>query len=131
MEGRTCVCPIHCWKPNDNKSPEQRSAQKRLFSNRRVGEVFASGGGGKEDMIGGRNSVREFIEEKRFEETVVHPGFLGFYGCVIKIQTNRGRPGCTAVKFTHSTSVAQGSRVQIPGADVRIACQAMLWQFPT
>ena len=27
----------------------------------------------------------------------------------------RGRPGGVAVKFTHSTSAAQGSRVRIPG----------------
>ena len=39
-----------------------------------------------------------------------------------------GQPSGAAVKFTHSTSVAWGSLVWIPGADLCTACQAMLWQ---
>ena len=35
------------------------------------------------------------------------------------------------VKFPCSTLVAQGLRVQIPGKDLHIAHQAMLWQHPT
>ena len=37
-------------------------------------------------------------------------------------------PGGTMVKLAHSSSVAWGSPVQIPGADLCTACQAMLWQ---
>ena len=37
-------------------------------------------------------------------------------------------PGGTVVKFTHSTSVAWGSLVQILGVDLCTAYQAMLWQ---
>ena len=44
------------------------------------------------------------------------------------ILSQRGWPGGAAIKFAHSTSVAQGSPVQIQGADLRTACQAMLWQ---
>ena len=43
----------------------------------------------------------------------------------------RGRPGGVVVKFTYSTSVAQGFQVQIPGADLYMAHRAMLWQQPT
>ena len=39
-----------------------------------------------------------------------------------------GQPGGAAVKFVHSVSVAQGSSVQIPGADLHSIHQAMLWQ---
>ena len=39
----------------------------------------------------------------------------------------RGWPGGTAVKFAGSASVARGSLVQIPGADLHTAWQAMLW----
>ena len=35
-----------------------------------------------------------------------------------KINGKRGRPGSIAVKFARSASVAWGSPVQIPGADV-------------
>ena len=40
----------------------------------------------------------------------------------------RDRPGGTAIKFTGSASVAQGSPVQIPAVDLHTTCQAMLWQ---
>ena len=39
-----------------------------------------------------------------------------------------GWPGGTVVKFACSALVAQGSWVQIPGVDLHIAHQAMLWQ---
>ena len=39
-----------------------------------------------------------------------------------------GQPGGAAVKFTRPASAAWGSPVQIPGADLCTACQAMLWQ---
>ena len=39
-----------------------------------------------------------------------------------------GWPGGAAVKFARSTFVAQGLPVQIPGADLRNTCQAMLLQ---
>ena len=32
------------------------------------------------------------------------------------------------VKFAHSASVTGDSLAWIPGVDLRIACQAMLWQ---
>ena len=35
-------------------------------------------------------------------------------------------PSGAVVKFACSASVTQGSLVQIPGADLRTACQAML-----
>ena len=42
--------------------------------------------------------------------------------------SNGGQPICGAVvKVTRSALAAQGSLVQIPGADLRTACQAMLW----
>ena len=34
----------------------------------------------------------------------------------------------SSYKFAHSALVAQGSLVWILGADLRTACQAMLWQ---
>ena len=42
-----------------------------------------------------------------------------------------GQPGGIVLRFTHSTSAAQGSQVQIPGADLHTAHQAMLWRHPT
>ena len=42
-----------------------------------------------------------------------------------------GQPGDIVVKFTHTASVAQGSQVQILGADLHITHQAMLRQRPT
>ena len=42
-----------------------------------------------------------------------------------------GWPGGIVVKCAHPASVAQGSWVQILGADLHIAHQAMLWQHPT
>ena len=42
-----------------------------------------------------------------------------------------GRPSGVVVKFAHSASAALGSRVRIPGMDVRTVHQAMLWQHPT
>ena len=38
-----------------------------------------------------------------------------------------GGPGGVVVKFGCSTSVAQGSPVRIPGADLCTTCQPMLW----
>ena len=43
----------------------------------------------------------------------------------------RGQPGGVVVDFACSASVAQGSRVPIPGADLHTAHQAMLWRHPT
>ena len=40
-------------------------------------------------------------------------------------------PSRVMVKFMHSALVAQGSQVQIPGADLHIAHQSILWQHPT
>ena len=39
-----------------------------------------------------------------------------------------GWPDGAAVKFTYSAVAAWGLLVQIPGADLHTACQAMLWQ---
>ena len=41
------------------------------------------------------------------------------------------RPGGIVVKFLCSPSVARGSWVWIPGADLRTAHQAVLWLHPT
>ena len=41
---------------------------------------------------------------------------------------NKGQPSGLEVMFACSASVAQGSLVQIPGADLCTAYQAMLWQ---
>ena len=38
------------------------------------------------------------------------------------------RPGVAAVQCAHSTPAAQGSPVQILGADLHMVCQAVLWQ---
>ena len=38
------------------------------------------------------------------------------------------QPGGAVINFVHSVSVAQGSPVWIPGADLCTAYQAMLWQ---
>ena len=43
----------------------------------------------------------------------------------------RGHPGGIAVEFVYSSSVAQGSLVQILGVDLCVAHQAMLWRRPT
>ena len=40
----------------------------------------------------------------------------------------RGQPNGAVVMFTRSALVAQGSLVQIPGADLRTTSQAMLGQ---
>ena len=48
-----------------------------------------------------------------------------------RVSKFRGRPCGQVVKFTHSTLVAWGSRVQIPGTDLHTAHQAMLWRCPT
>ena len=42
-----------------------------------------------------------------------------------------GQPGGVAVKFVRSTSAAWASQVQIPGTDLHVAHQAMLWWRPT
>ena len=49
---------------------------------------------------------------------------------LLKMQV-RGWPSIVVVKFTHSTSPAQGSRVQMPGTDLHTAHQPMLWRPPT
>ena len=41
-----------------------------------------------------------------------------------------GQPGGIVVKFVCSTSAAQGLQIQIPGADLYTAYQAMLWWHP-
>ena len=48
-----------------------------------------------------------------------------------KKERSRGWPGGAVVKFMYSASVAQGSRVQIPGTDLHTAHQAMLKWRPT
>ena len=45
----------------------------------------------------------------------------------IKIKCYLGLPGGVVVKFATSTSVAGGSPVQILGADIHTAYEAMLW----
>ena len=45
-----------------------------------------------------------------------------------KNNTLGGQPGGAVVKFTCSASVAQASPVHIPGVELHITCQAMLWQ---
>ena len=53
---------------------------------------------------------------------------MNHFGLEVNIRNEEGRPSGTVVKFAHSTSVAPGSRVRIPGVDLHTACQAMLWQ---
>ena len=48
-----------------------------------------------------------------------------------KICLTRGQPSGVVVKFACSTLMAQGSPVQILGADLHTAHQAMLWWLPT
>ena len=43
----------------------------------------------------------------------------------------RGWPCGIVVRFVHSTSMAWGLQVQIPGTDLQTAHQVMLWQCPT
>ena len=40
----------------------------------------------------------------------------------------KGLPSSVAVKFTHDASVAQGSQVQMLGAELHTTCQAVVWQ---
>ena len=47
----------------------------------------------------------------------------------VKMESSGG-PSGAVVKFVCSTLVAQGSQVRIPGADLHITHQAMLWQHP-
>ena len=49
----------------------------------------------------------------------------------LKMGKMRGWPAGLVVKFTHSALAAWSSWVQIPGADLHTAHQAMLWQHPT
>ena len=42
-----------------------------------------------------------------------------------------GRPGGVVIKLMHTTSVTQGSWVQIPDMDLHTAPQAVLWLCPT
>ena len=58
-------------------------------------------------------------------QLLFHPTVLQFYLLNVCLW---GQPGGAAVKFTQSALVAWGSPVRIPGADLRITCQAMLWQ---
>ena len=51
-------------------------------------------------------------------------------GDLVKMWISGGRLGCIVVKFESSVTAAQGSRVQIPGAELRIPHRAMLWQRP-
>ena len=46
----------------------------------------------------------------------------------LKETSVRGQPSGIAVKFAHSTLVAPGSQVQIPGTDLGTAWHTMLWQ---
>ena len=53
------------------------------------------------------------------------------FSAITKNKFLRGWPGSTVVKFVHSASGAHDLRVQIPGADLHTAHQAMLWRCPT
>ena len=44
---------------------------------------------------------------------------------------HRGWPGGIVVRFMHSAFMAWGSHVRIPGVDLHIVHQAMLWRHPT
>ena len=48
-----------------------------------------------------------------------------------EIPAMRGQPSGVVVKFVFSASVAQGSWAWIPGVDLCMAHQAMLWWHPT
>ena len=48
--------------------------------------------------------------------------------CTLEILRLWGRPTGAAVKFAHSASVAWGLPIWIPGVDLHIACETMLWQ---
>ena len=48
-----------------------------------------------------------------------------------KTLLSRGRPSGVVVEFVRSALAAQGSWVQIPGADLHTAHQATLWQHIT
>ena len=43
----------------------------------------------------------------------------------------RGWPGGIVVKCVHSAMAARGSQVRIPGMELYIAYQAVVWQHPT
>ena len=77
----------------------------------------------------------EEILPKRNKETYLAPWRNKHWNLSICLMfkriNNMGLPGGTVVEFTRSASVARGSQVQIPGADLHIAHQAMLWQHPT
>ena len=47
---------------------------------------------------------------------------------IFKTKNSQGQPSGVMVKFTHFTSVAQGSPVRILGLDLWTAYQAMLYQ---
>ena len=49
----------------------------------------------------------------------------------LKVVYVRGQPSGVMVEFTCSAWAAQGLQVQIPGADLCTAHQAMLWWHPT
>ena len=49
----------------------------------------------------------------------------------LKNVASGGQPYGAAVMFVRSASVAQGSLVRIPGADLCATCHTMLWRHPT
>ena len=51
---------------------------------------------------------------------------ISFPNFIIKEELGRGQPGGAVVKFTHSALAARGSPVQIAGADLHAAYQAVL-----
>ena len=75
------------------------------------------------------------------QELFLHSSLPGQWACLIMRANLFGRalmhnttknfyrswPGGTEVKFAHSALEALGSPVQMPGADLHTACQAMLW----
>ena len=75
------------------------------------------------------HSYLERLEEQvegMFIEFISSPKYLRNIFAIRRL-TNRGWPGGAVVKFAHSASAARGSPVWIPGADMALLANAVLW----
>ena len=76
-------------------------------------------------------------EDGRRYENVITPSFIDWISqrmnlkYVAQKMHDRGRPSGTMVRFTHSASAAQGSLVQIPGADMAPLGKPCCGRHPT
>ena len=69
-----------------------------------------------------------FFYQKKKQKKSFNTLDLSHFTIWVKNEFCRAQPSGAVVKFTCSTLAAWGSQVQIPGADLHTAGQAILWQ---